>query len=90
MVDYKSQILNNICYTDLVYERINKKLNIEYSKAEIEKMLYEIIEETDIREFQKAGKNIYIKNRNRNIQLTINFNTSRIITADRLNKMRRK
>ena len=86
MEDYKTEILNKICYTDLVYERINKKLHIQLSKDEIEKMIYGIIEETDKTRFQKIGKNIYITNENRNVRLTINSYTNRIITADRLNK----
>ncbi len=86
MEDYKTEILNKICYTDLVYERINKKLNLQLSKDEIEKMIYGIIEETDKTRFQKTGKNIYITNENRNVRLTINSYTNRIITADRLNK----
>ncbi len=44
MEDYKTEILAKICYTDLVYERINKKLNIQLSKDAIEKMIYEIIQ----------------------------------------------
>lgn len=86
MADYKTEILNNISYTDLVYERINKKLNIQFPKDEIEKMIYEIIEETDNTKFQKKGKNIYITNTYRNVRLTINSYTNRIITADRLKK----
>jgi len=49
-------------------------------------MIYKIIEETDKTKFQKTGKNIYITNKNRNVRLTINSYTNRIITADRLNK----
>lgn len=86
MINYKNQILKNLCYTDLVYGRINKKLNIELSKHEIEKMIYKIIEETDKVYFQKTGKNIYITNENRNVRLTINSYSNRIITADRLEK----
>jgi len=86
MEDYKTEILDKISYTDLVYERINKKLNIQLPKDEIEKMIYEIIEETDETKFQKTGKNIYITNNYKNIRLTINSYTNRIITADRLNK----
>jgi len=37
MKNYKNDILNKICYTELVYERINKKLNSEFSKMGIEK-----------------------------------------------------
>ncbi len=81
---YKSEILNNICYTDLVYERINKKLNTNLSRDEIEEMIFSIIEETDESGFDKKGKNIYITNQNRDIRLTINSFTHRIITADNL------
>jgi len=84
MEDYKTEILDKICYTDLVYERINKKLGIHLSKDEIEKMIYEIIEETDKTKFQKTGKNIYITNNYRNVRLTINSYTNRIITIDRI------
>jgi hypothetical protein len=85
MEDYKTEILNKICYTDLVYERINIKLNIQLPNDGIEKMINEVIEETDNTKFQKAGKNIYITNNYRNIRLTINSHTNRIITADKLN-----
>jgi [ribosomal protein S5]-alanine N-acetyltransferase len=83
---YKSAILDKICYTDLVYGRINKKLNIQLSKDKIEEMIFTIINETDYSGFYKKGKNIYIRNNYRNVRLTINSYTNRIITADRLNK----
>lgn len=86
MFNYKKRILNEICYSELVYERINKKLNIQLSKDKIEKMIFAIIIETDDKEFKKIGKNIYITNNERNVLLTINSNTFRIITVDRLNK----
>ena len=40
-MNYKTAILENICYTALVYGRINKKLNSRLSTSEIEAMLYE-------------------------------------------------
>lgn len=86
MKNHKREILNKICYTELVYGRINKKLNIELSKDKIEEMVSTIISETDETEFTKTGKNIYITNNKRNIRLTINSYTNRIITADKLNK----
>lgn len=86
MDNYKSEILNKICYTELVYERINKKLNSELSKREIEKMLFDIIEKTNELSFQKTGKNIYVINKERNISVTINLNTFRVITVDVLDK----
>ncbi len=86
MNDYKEKILKKICYTDLVYERINKKLNLQLSIDKIEEMIFEIIRETDKTEFRKTGKNIYITHKERNVRLTINSYTHRIITADKLDK----
>jgi|GEM_PF-425332 len=78
----KTEILNKICYTELVYERINKKLNSKFSKSEIEEMLFEIIKETQEVFFQKVGKNIYVTNNEKNIKITINSRTCRVITVD--------
>jgi hypothetical protein len=86
----KMQILNKICYTELVYERINKKLNRKFSKDEIEKMIFDILNETNDLFFQKTGKNIYVTNHERNIRITINSSTYRIITADGLDKNQQK
>ncbi len=86
----KTEILNSICYTKLVYGRINKKLNREYSNPEIEKLLYEIIKKTREVFFQKRGKNIYISNLENNIRITINSNTYRIITVDKIEKSKTK
>lgn len=80
----KNEILNHICYTELVYGRINKKLNSNYSKSEIEEMLFRIIKETEIQFFHKIGKNIYVENSIDNIKITINSNTYRVITVDKI------
>jgi len=85
MKSYKEEILNNICYTELVYGRINKKLNLDLSKQKIETLISTIISETNESGFLKKGKNIYITNNERKVRLTINSNTNRIITADKLN-----
>lgn len=82
----KTEILNNICYTELVYGRINKKLKSNFSKSEIEIMLFNLVRETDEMSFQKVGKNFYIANVDKNIRITINSNTFRIITVDRVVK----
>lgn len=52
----KTQILENICYTQLVYGRINKKLKSNFSNAEIEKLIFETIEKTEIYNFEKKGR----------------------------------
>jgi hypothetical protein len=79
----KQEILENICYTELVYERINKKLNISLSKKKIEIYLFEILKETNLNFFTKSGKNFYITNSENKIRITINSNTFRVITVDK-------
>ena len=87
MTNYKKEILDKLCYTELVYGRINKKLKLDLSKDKIEKLITTVIFETDETDFVKTGKNIYITNEKRNIMLTINSYTNRIITADKLKKV---
>jgi hypothetical protein len=86
MVHYKNKILDKICYTELVYDRINKKLQTKYSKSEIEKLMLEIIGQTNESNFHKKGKNIYITDFHWNIILTINSFTYRLITVNKLDK----
>lgn len=90
MFTNKTDILNNICYTELVYERINLKLNLKSSKVEIEKMIFDILKNSNELQFQKTGKNIYVTNYENNIRLTINSKTCRIITVDYLVKLKNK
>ena len=78
------KILQNICYTELVYERINKKLNTKLSKKQIEKLIFEVIKKTKASSFEKIGKNYYVSNIEYNIRITINANTYRVITVDRI------
>ena len=82
----KKQILDNICYTELVYGRINKKLITSFSNKEIENFLFTILNNTEEESFIKKGKNFYISNLKNNIKITINSNTFRIITVDKINK----
>ena len=81
----KQEIIENICYTELVYERINKKLNIKFPKQQIEEYILEILKETDKIFFRRNGKNYYVTNTNNNIRITINSNTFRVITVDKIN-----
>lgn len=82
----KQKILCNIAYTELVYHRINKKLRSNFSKEEIEALILKIIKETNEKNFQKIGKNIYISNLKENITITINFNTYTVITVNQVRK----
>ena len=80
----KTEILNNICYTELVYRRINKKLNINFSKKQIEEFIFKILKETEEKYFSKIGKNFYATSKENKIKITINSHTFRIITVDRI------
>ncbi len=88
MKSYKETFLENICYTDLVYGRINKKLDQHLSKPQIETLVKRVLLNTAITNYEKIGKNVYVTNTESNIRLTINTFTNRIITADRINKKR--
>lgn len=81
---HKIQIIKNICYTELVYDRINKKLKTNFTKSEIEERMLAILEKTDVKYYQKIGKNFYVSNPETNIKITVNSNTFRIITVDRI------
>ncbi|MFA5420640.1 MAG: DUF3781 domain-containing protein [Patescibacteria group bacterium] len=81
----KAKILNNICYTDLVYGRINKKLEIFFSREKIEEYIFRILDEAEIECFSKIGKNFYVTSQKHGVRVTINSNTFRIITVDKVN-----
>lgn len=82
MKNIKSEILQKLCYTELVYGRINKKLKTQLSNPDIEKMIREALTEAPESDFQKKGKNFYVSNPSRNLRMTINSYTFRIITVD--------
>lgn len=80
----KAEILKNLCYTELVYQRINKKLNIRFSKVKIEEYIFNILKESSVKCYTRTGKNYYILNPENNIRITINAHTFRVITVDKL------
>lgn len=82
----KEKIIKNICYTELVYNRINKKLNSKLSKKEIESYILKTLKNTDLMFFEKKGKNYYITNSEANIRITVNSNTFSVITVNRIVK----
>jgi hypothetical protein len=82
--DLKQTILNNICYTGFVYKRINKKLKTNFSKKQIERFMFKVLKKTEVKLFMKKGKNFYVTNIKNNVKITINSNTFRIITVDKL------
>ena len=80
----KEDILKKHCYTELVYQRINKKLVTVLSKKQIENLIYKLIKETDLSCFEKIGKNFYISSKTNNIKITVNSNTYRVITVNKI------
>ncbi len=90
MKEVKEKILNQLCYTELVYGRINKKLSSERTKIEIEEYISNTLKKTESKRFEKRGKNYYVTNESENIRLTVNSNTFRIITVDQLSKLNKR
>ncbi|WP_299065717.1 DUF3781 domain-containing protein [uncultured Polaribacter sp.] len=86
MNSIKSEILKHLCYTELVYFRINKKLKTNLSKSEIEIFIKKVLEDTCLDKIEKIGKNFYVSNELNNIKITVNSNTFRVITVDRILK----
>ena len=86
MTEKKREIIENLCYTDLVYGRINKKLSTDFSNDQIELFLNKVLEDTDEKYFTKTGKNYYITNTENDIRVTVNSNTFRVITVDKLRR----
>lgn len=84
MMDKKQEIMEKLCYTDLVYGRINKKLSTDLSNGDIELFIGKILKETDKKSYDKKGKNYYVTNSENNVRITINSNTFRVITVDKL------
>lgn len=84
MKDCKQKIIKNLCYTELVYGRVNKKLKTDFSKQQIELFIDKVLKDTDEKNYTKVGKNYYVTNSENNIRITINSNTYRVITVDRL------
>ncbi|MBM9930378.1 DUF3781 domain-containing protein [Pediococcus pentosaceus] len=78
----KSTILDCLCYTTLVYQRINKKLDSVMDELTIENLITDCIKTAD--SINKNGKNYYVYNYKKNISVTINSNNFRVITVNRL------
>jgi hypothetical protein len=79
----RQKILKHLCYTDLVYGRINKKLKTTMARDEIEKFISDLVACED-NQIQKIGKNYDVRDQKNGVSVTINRNTFRVITADRL------
>lgn len=84
MTSVKQKIIENLCYSELVYGRINKKLTSNLSNGQIELFINKVLKGTSEKSYTKKGKNYYVINSENNIRITINSNTFRVITVDKL------
>ncbi|GEO70586.1 DUF3781 domain-containing protein [Levilactobacillus acidifarinae] len=66
-----ASIKNQVCYTNLVYERVNKKLKVDLALPEIKKLVQDILSD-DQTTVEKRGKNYYVSGLNFSTRLTIN------------------
>lgn len=73
--------LNNVCYTSLVFNRVNKKLQVNLSNEEIKTLVEQIISNKTTT-IVKNGKNYYLQNND--IELVINSFNYRLITVNKL------
>lgn len=78
----KKEILDNISFTDLIYDIINKKLNSKFSRQEVEKMLIDVINDTQKSSFLEIDDNIYITNLKNKMKITINAKTYKVVAID--------
>lgn len=76
-------IKERVCYTDLVYQRVNTKLKVDLSRAEIETLVQAILGDQQAM-LKKREKNYYVTSLARHTRLTINSFNFRLITADRI------
>ncbi|WP_298780092.1 DUF3781 domain-containing protein [uncultured Polaribacter sp.] len=83
MIIDKPKIIKNHCFTELVYQRINRKLKLNYSKIAIETFIKTLLIETPLINYIKKGKNFYILNKKHQVRITVNSTTFRIITVDK-------
>jgi len=80
MIPSRKIFLDNVCYTDLVFGRVNNKLNTNYSIDEIKLLVNRIISDPAT-VINKQGKNYYLLNQD--IELVVNSFNYRLITANR-------
>ncbi|NLR31552.1 DUF3781 domain-containing protein [Levilactobacillus tujiorum] len=75
------QIKTQVCYTELVYQRVNKKLAVDLSQAEVEALVIAMLDDVTT-SIEKLGKNYYVANSTRRVQLAINSFNYRLITVN--------
>lgn len=78
------ELVAKVCYTPLVFARVNKKLQQQLTPDEI-KHLVQLVLADERSVIIRRGKNFYLTNHFYQLCLTINASTYRLITADKIN-----
>ena len=78
-------IQSRVCYTDLVYQRVNKKLNRDMTPAQIEALVQRVLN-NELTSILCQGKNYYIEDKIEDVVLTINRNNYRLIYDKQITK----
>lgn len=76
-------IIDKICYTDLLFDRVNKKLGTQLSPEEIKKWVQLTLHRNDCI-VTHQGKNYYVTCPSQQVSLTVNASNYRLITVDRI------
>jgi len=75
-------IQSSVCYTPLVYERVNKKLSQIMSPTQVDELVTRVLN-SEYASIISRGKNYYIEERTEGVILTINKNNYRLITINK-------
>ncbi|MFD1454877.1 DUF3781 domain-containing protein [Levilactobacillus lanxiensis] len=76
-----TQLKAHVCYTELVYQRVNKKLSVDLSPVDVEALVFAVLDD-DASRVEKLGKNYCVTNSARGVQLVINSINYRLITVN--------
>jgi len=83
MDELLQQLSEQVCYTELVFQRVNKKLKTVMTEAEVKALIQGILLDAGS-SVEQRGKNYYVTSSVRHVRLTINRFNCRLITADRV------
>jgi len=75
-------IQSRVCYTPLVYERVNKKLSQIMLPTQVDELVTRVLN-SEYASIISRGKNYYIEERTEGVILTINKNNYRLITINK-------
>ncbi|WP_318765025.1 DUF3781 domain-containing protein [Lactiplantibacillus carotarum] len=78
-------IKSKLCYTPLVFERVNKKLDLNQDEAATKALVNHVLAQPD--GIDRRGKNYYVQSRKYQVELTVNASNYRLITVNRISEV---